>query len=296
MTKFVGIGTALVTPFNAQNEVDVLALKKLVNHNINSGINYLVVLGTTAETITLSDAEQQLVIDTVVAENNSRVPLVLGMGGSNTHALVQKINATDFSHFDAILSVTPYYNKPTQEGLKAHFSEVAKAAPIPVILYNVPSRTGVNMLPKTTLEIAHSHPNVIGIKEAKGDMEQIAQLLARKPEGFLVVSGDDATAYQTTLAGGSGVISVIGQAIPAQFSDLIHSALRGHSSEANRLNEQLQVLIEAIFEEGNPAGVKALMNIIDSYPLQVRLPLLPASACLQDKLKNSLVALGSLVS
>ena len=276
MTKFVGIGTALVTPFNAQNEVDVIALKKLVNHNINSGINYLVVLGTTAETITLSDAEQQLVIDTVVAENNSRVPLVLGMGGSNTHALVQKINATDFSHFDAILSVTPYYNKPTQEGLKAHFSEVAKAAPIPVILYNVPSRTGVNMLPKTTLEIAHSHPNVIGIKEAKGDMEQIAQLLARKPEGFLVVSGDDATA--------------------AQFSDLIHSALRGHSSEANRLNEQLQVLIEAIFEEGNPAGVKALMNIIDSYPLQVRLPLLPASACLQDKLKNSLVALGSLLS
>ena len=296
MTKFVGIGTALVTPFNAQNEVDVIALKKLVNHNINSGINYLVVLGTTAETITLSDAEQQLVNDTVVAENNSRVPLVLGMGGSNTHALVQKINATDFSHFDAILSVTPYYNKPTQEGLKAHFSEVAKAAPIPVILYNVPSRTGVNMLPKTTLEIAHSHPNVIGIKEAKGDMEQIAQLLARKPEGFLVVSGDDATAYQTTLAGGSGVISVVGQAIPAQFSDLIHSALRGHSSEANRLNEQLQVLIEAIFEEGNPAGVKALMNIIDSYPLQVRLPLLPASACLQDKLKNSLVALGFLVS
>jgi 4-hydroxy-tetrahydrodipicolinate synthase len=254
------------------------------------------VLGTTAETITLTDQEQQLVIDTVVAENNSRVPLVLGMGGSNTHALVQKIKATDFSHFDAILSVTPYYNKPTQEGLKAHFSEVANAAPIPVILYNVPSRTGVNMLPKTTLEIAHSHPNVIGIKEAKGDMEQIAQLLSSKPEGFLVVSGDDATAYQTTLAGGSGVISVIGQAIPAQFSDLIHSALKGYSSEANRLNEQLQDLIEAIFEEGNPCGVKALMNILDSYPLQVRLPLVPASVELQNKLKNSLGILGSLVS
>jgi 4-hydroxy-tetrahydrodipicolinate synthase len=152
------------------------------------------------------------------------------------------------------------------------------------------------MLPKTTLDIAHSNPNVIGIKEAKGDMEQIAQLLSSKPEGFLVVSGDDATAYQTTLAGGSGVISVIGQAIPAQFSDLIHSALNGHSSEANRLNEQLQDLIEAIFEEGNPCGVKALMNILDSYPLQVRLPLVPASVELQNKLKNSLRMLGSLVS
>ena len=296
MTKFIGTGTALVSPFNAQNEIDVAALKKLVNDNINAGIDYLVVLGTTAETITLSEQEQQLVIDTVVAENRSRVPLVLGMGGSNTLALVTKIKATDFTHFDAILSVTPYYNKPTQQGLIAHFTAVSQASPIPVILYNVPSRTGVNMLPSTTVAIALKNPNVIGIKEAIGDMNQIAQLLSLKPEGFLVVSGDDATAYQTTLAGGSGVISVIAQALPAQFSELINSALKGHSEAANSLNEQLQPLISAIFEEGNPAGVKALMKLLSGAPLTVRLPLLQASAALQNKLKAALLTLDTFVA
>lgn len=288
MKKFTGTAVALVTPFNAENQVDVLALKKLVRFNIDSGMDYLVVLGTTAETATLSESEQQLVIDTVVQENAGVLPLVLGMGGNDTMALVHKIKNTKLSDFSAILSVTPYYNKPTQQGLEAHFAAVAEASPLPVIIYNVPSRTGVNMLAKTSLSIARKHPNVIGIKEACGDLDQIAQLISGKEEGFLVISGDDATAYQTTLAGGAGVISVIGQALPEIFIRIIKGAMLGHEASTRKLNQDLQPLIAAIFQEGNPAGIKALLSVIDSYPIQVRLPLVPATIGLQDLLKQKL--------
>jgi 4-hydroxy-tetrahydrodipicolinate synthase len=288
MNAFSGTAVALVTPFSPDNLVDVLALKKLVRRNINAGINYLVVLGTTAETATLSLEDQQLVIKTVVEENQGEVPLVLGLGGNDTAALVTQIKGTNFEHFAAILSVTPYYNRPTQEGLIAHFNAVAKACPISVILYNVPLRTGVNMWAKTSIAIAQNNSNIIGIKEACGDMDQVAQLLSAKPEGFLVISGDDATAFQTTLAGGAGVISVIGQAIPEILVKLINSALNGHDVKMNRLNENLQPLINALFEEGNPAGIKGLLSLISDFPLGVRLPLLPASSVLLSKLKSEL--------
>jgi len=291
MNAFTGTAVALVTPFSPDNLVDVLALKQLVRHNINAGINYLVVLGTTAETATLSLEDQQLVIKTVVEENQGEVPLVLGMGGNNTAALVAQIKCTNFEHFAAILSVTPYYNRPTQQGLMAHFNAVAKACPVPVIIYNVPARTGVNMLAKTSIAIAQNNSNVIGIKEACGDMQQVAQLLSAKPEGFLVISGDDATAFQTTLAGGAGVISVIGQAIPEIFVKFIHSALNGHDVQMNHLNKDLQPLIAAVFEEGNPAGIKALLSLISDFPVGVRLPLVPASSELIQKLKNELSSL-----
>jgi 4-hydroxy-tetrahydrodipicolinate synthase len=286
MKAFTGTAVALITPFNAEHQVDVLALKKLVRYNIESGIDYLVVLGTTAETATLSEAEQELVIETVVRENAAKLPLVLGMGGNDTLSLVHKIRNTNLSDFSAILSVTPYYNKPTQEGLEAHFNAVAQASPIPVIIYNVPSRTGVNMLAKTSLNIARKNKNVIGIKEACGDLSQIAQLISGKEEDFLVISGDDATAYQTTLAGGAGVISVIGQAIPKVFNSLIKGAIEGHKEEDHANNEALQPLIQSIFEEGNPAGIKALLSVIGDYPTDVRLPLLPATQGLQDKLRQ----------
>jgi 4-hydroxy-tetrahydrodipicolinate synthase len=288
MNAFSGTAVALVTPFSPDNLVDVLALKKLVRRNINAGINYMVVLGTTAETATLSLEDQQLVIKTVVEENQGEVPLVLGLGGNDTAALVTQIKGTNFEHFAAILSVTPYYNRPTQEGLIAHFNAVAKACPISVILYNVPLRTGVNMWAKTSIAIAQNNSNIIGIKEACGDMDQVAQLLSAKPEGFLVISGDDATAFQTTLAGGAGVISVIGQAIPEILVKLINSALNGHDVKMNRLNENLQPLINALFEEGNPAGIKGLLSLISDFPLGVRLPLLPASSVLLSKLKSEL--------
>ncbi|MEJ6547813.1 MAG: 4-hydroxy-tetrahydrodipicolinate synthase [Flavobacteriaceae bacterium] len=288
MNAFSGTAVALVTPFSPDNLVDVLALKQLVRRNINAGINYLVVLGTTAETATLSLEDQQLVIKTVVEENQGEVPLVLGLGGNDTDALVTQIKQTNFEHFAAILSVTPYYNRPTQEGLIAHFNAVAKACPIPVIIYNVPLRTGVNMWAKTSIAIAQNNTNIIGIKEACGDMEQVAELLSTKPEGFLVISGDDATAFQTTLAGGAGVISVIGQAIPEILVKLINSALNGHDVKMNCLNENLQPLINVVFEEGNPAGIKGLLSLISDFPLGVRLPLLPASSVLVSKLKSEL--------
>lgn len=272
MKAFTGTAVALITPFNAEHQVDVLALKKLVRYNIEAGIDYLVVLGTTAETATLSEAEQELVIETVVRENAAKLPLVLGMGGNDTLSLVHKIRNTNLSDFSAILSVTPYYNKPTQEGLEAHFNAVAQASPIPVIIYNVPSRTGVNMLAKTSLNIARKNKNVIGIKEACGDLSQIAQLISGKEEDFLVISGDDATAYQTTLAGGAGVISVIGQAIPKVFNSLIKGATQGNKEEDHANNEALQPLIQSIFEEGNPAGIKALLSVVGDYPTGVRLP------------------------
>lgn len=288
MNKFRGTGVALVTPFTQSNKVDTHALKALVNTNIQAGISYLVVLGTTAETATLSALEQQLVIDTVVKENARRVPLILGMGGNNTAQLANQIRQSNMEGFDAILSVTPYYNKPTQEGLKAHYRAIAKVSPLPIILYNVPSRTGVNMLPQTSIEIARENENIIGIKEACGNMSQIVQLLEGKPKGFLVISGDDATAYQTTLAGGDGVVSVIAQAIPSIMTKLINGALGTKDPAFKSLNIALQPLFSAIFDEGNPAGIKALLYVINGFPKQVRLPLLPASSILETKLKKEI--------
>jgi 4-hydroxy-tetrahydrodipicolinate synthase len=221
MQSLIGTGVALITPFKKDFSVDTEALKAIVNYQIDNGIDYLVVLGTTAESATLSSDEKELVIKTIVETNNGRLPLVLGVGGNNTHKVVEELKNRDFSAFDAILSVSPYYNKPTQEGIYQHFKAVAEASPIPVILYNVPGRTASNMLPSTVIRLANDFQNIVGIKEAAGDIVQAMKLIQNKPKDFLVISGDDMITLPMVLAGGAGVISVIAEGFPKKFSDMV---------------------------------------------------------------------------
>ena len=291
MKQFVGTGVALITPFNEDLTVDVSALEQLVEFNITNGINYLVVLGTTAESATLTKEEKKLVMQTVSRVNAGRLPLVVGVGGNNTMALVQELKELDVMDYSAILSVSPAYNKPTQEGIYQHFKALAQVAPLPIILYNVPSRTGSNMLPATTLRLASDFKNIIGIKEANDSLEQVNALLQNKPEGFLIISGDDFTALRTTLDGGAGVISVLGQGLPAQFSALIRLGLEGEKEAGMQLHEKLLPGMQLIFEEGNPAGIKVICSEQGIGSPNVRLPLVAATVQLQKKLVNFLEAL-----
>ncbi|MBJ2175515.1 4-hydroxy-tetrahydrodipicolinate synthase [Aureibaculum sp. A20] len=286
MTQFYGTGAALVTPFKVDKSVDYEALVRLVNFQIDNGIDYLVVMGTTGEPATLTNDEKQKVIKTVVEVNNGQLPLVIGIGGNNTQAVINEIQETDLSAFDAILSVSPYYNKPTQEGIYQHFKAIASISSKPIIIYNVPSRTGVSMTPTTILRLASDCSNIIGVKEASGDMDQAFKLLQNKPEGFLVLSGDDMVALPMVLMGGAGVITVIGQGIPGDFSKMIKLALEGKSKEASKLHFKLMNSIYYIFEEGNPAGIKALLQKRSICESSVRLPLVEASAELQEKISN----------
>tara|TARA_R110002049_G_scaffold131259_5_gene289977 strand:- start:1592 stop:2482 length:891 start_codon:yes stop_codon:yes gene_type:complete len=282
--ELVGTGVALITPFKVDLSVDVTALKNIVEYTISNGVNYLVVLGTTGEPATLTSEEKQLVIDTVVTVNAGRLPLVLGVGGNNTMAVVTELKERDLSDFTAILSVSPYYNRPTQEGIYQHFKAISMASPKPIIVYNVPGRTGSNMLAATTLRLAQDCSNIIAIKEASGDMVQILSLLKEKPEDFMVISGDDATALATVLAGGSGVISVIGQGIPAEFSKMIAVGLEDRAAAAHQLYNTMHEGIDLIFREGNPAGIKAIFENLNLASAKVRLPLIEASADLKSKL------------
>ena len=284
MEQLIGTGVALVTPFREDLSVDVDALERVVEHNIQGGVDYLVVLGTTAESATLSPAEKQLVVDVVVRANAGRLPLVIGVGGNNTMAVANELKTLDLSDFDAILSVSPYYNKPTQEGIYQHFKVVSEASPIPIVLYNVPSRTGSNMLPETTLRLAQDFSNIVGIKEACGDSVQIDKLIKNKPENFLVISGDDATALPTVLAGGAGVISVLGQGLPSLFSDMIKFGLEGNARAAYGIHHKLSELMALIFEEGNPAGIKSIFESKAISRATVRLPLVEATPVLKDKI------------
>lgn len=288
MEQFVGTGVALVTPFKDDFSVDANALAKIVEYNIQGGTDYLVVLGTTAETATLSPADKQLVVDVVVRTNAGRLPLVLGVGGNNTMAVVKDLQMLDLSDFDAILSVSPYYNKPTQEGIYQHFKKIASTSPVPIILYNVPSRTGSNMLPETTLRLAQDFLNIVAIKEACGEMAQIDKIIQQKPEGFLVISGDDSTALPTVLAGGSGVISVLGQGLPSLFSEMIQLGLDGSAKKAFQIHHTLSPLMGQVFEEGNPAGIKSIFEHKGICTAAVRLPLVEASQNLKEKINNSL--------
>lgn len=288
MNRLRGTGVALVTPFTVNGAVDTQTLSDLVHSNIASGVDYLVVLGTTAETVTLSAYEKQLVIDTVMMANQGSVPLVLGLGGNNTAALVDELGRGNFEGFDAILSVTPYYNRPSQAGLVAHYKALSKASPLPLILYNVPSRTGCDMVIETILELANSCSNIIGIKEATGDLHKIAELIELRPEGFLVISGDDATALDTVLLGGDGVISVLGQAVPKEFSSMIHAGLHKNKRDSEAINEQLASLTHLIFKEGNPTGIKALNELLGYGISEVRLPLVKATPDLVSELKLAL--------
>lgn len=292
-SKFTGTGVALVTPFKEDLSVDHEALKNIVTYNIENGTDYLVISGTTGESVTITKAEKKAIINTVKETNRKRLPMVLGIGGNNTAEVINEIKNTDLSDFDAILSVSPYYSKPTQEGIYQHFKAVATASPIPVILYNVPGRTSSNMLPETTVRIAGDFPNVIAVKEASGNIAQYLKLLKLKPDNFLVISGDDDLALAAVLAGGSGVISVIGQAYPKYFSEMIRLGLQEKPKEAYALHYKLMEVTSAIFEENNPAGIKGLLHVLGYCKDTVRLPLVPASNQLKEKLKQQAAALKS---
>ncbi len=284
--QFKGTGVALITPFNDDKSIDFEALERIVNFNIDKGVEYLVVLGTTGEATVLSENEKQAVIDCVIKVNNKRLPMVLGLGGNNTAEVVKKITTTDLSAFDAILSVSPYYNKPSQEGIYQHFSAVAKASLKPIILYNVPGRTASNMEPETIVRLANDFENVIGVKEAAGDMVQAMKIIQTAPKDFLVISGDDMIALPMTLAGGAGVISVIGEGLPEAFSEMIRLGLAGNSKAAYKLHYKIADAIDLIFAEGNPVGIKALFNKLGLCQPTVRLPLVKASRELTNKLNN----------
>lgn len=286
MQSLIGTGVALVTPFKKDFSVDTEALSRIVNFQIDNGIDYLVVLGTTAENATLSQEEKELVISTVIDANKGRLPLVLGVGGNNTYKVVEELKTRDFSNFIAVLSVSPYYNKPTQEGIYQHFKAVAEASPIPVILYNVPGRTASNMLPSTVLRLANDFKNVVAIKEAAGDIVQAMKLIQGKPEGFLVISGDDMVTLPMVLAGGSGVISVIGEGFPRQFSDMVRLGLERKVDEAYKLHYLLAEAIDMIFEQGNPAGIKEVFKTLGLSENTVRLPLVNVNQDLADRLNK----------
>lgn len=286
MKELLGTGVALVTPFTQDKNIDFEALARLVNYQIDNGIDYLVVLGTTGETATLSKMEQQLVKDKIVEINSGRLPLVVGVGGNNTKSVVEELENSDLSDFSAVLSVSPYYNKPTQQGIYEHFKNIAEVSPLPVIMYNVLARTGSNVEPETVLKLANECKNIVAIKEASGDFEQALELIRIMPKGFMVISGEDKTALSLTLAGGAGVISVIGQGLPREFSTLIDLALKMQSKEAFDIFYALMSGVDLIFEEGNPAGIKSMLNSLKICGLDVRLPLVEATSDLRLKIDN----------
>ncbi len=284
MKEFIGTGVALVTPFKKDFSVDVEALRRIVDFNINGGVEYLVVLGTTAESATLTANEKELVIKTIIEVNNNRVPLVLGVGGNNTMAITEELKSRDFSGFSAILSVSPYYNKPTQEGIYQHFKAISQASPLPIILYNVPGRTSSNMLPVTVVRLANDFKNIIGIKEAAGDLVQAMKLIQNTPDDFLVISGDDLITLPMVLAGGAGVISVIGEGFPVAFSEMVRLGLNKKVDLAYAIHYKLADAIDMIFEQGNPAGIKEVFKSLGLAENTVRLPLVNVNEDLANRL------------
>jgi 4-hydroxy-tetrahydrodipicolinate synthase len=284
MKELVGTGVALITPFNKDLTVDVKGLTGIVNFNIENGVDYLVILGTTAESATLNKDEKQLVIDTIIKANDGRLPMVLGIGGNNTAAVIEEFQTRDLTAFTAILSVSPFYNKPTQEGIYQHFGAIANATSKPIIVYNVPGRTASNVLPETMIRLAKEFKNIVAIKEAANDIVQAMRLVLGCPAGFLVISGDDLLALPIILAGGAGVISVVGQGIPKDFSDMVRYGLDNKVSEANTIQYKIIPIIDYIFAEGNPAGIKALLHKIGLCERLVRLPLV----CISDPLLKNI--------
>lgn len=272
-----GMGIALITPFTPDRQVDYAALAQLLDYQISHGADFIVVLGTTGENATLTPDERIAVSEFIVRHVGGRVPLVRGLGGNCTQTLVDEIRSTDLTPYDAILSVAPFYNKPTQEGLYQHFMAVADASPVPVILYNVPGRTGVNITPETVLRLAHDHPRIIGIKEASGNLVQQLELLNNKPADFIVLSGDDALTLPLVNNGAAGVISVIGNAYPDLFARMVHLALEGQSKQAWQIHHRLWAMYHLLFVDGNPGGIKALLHSMGMISNVLRLPLVPVS-------------------
>ncbi|MBR3783255.1 MAG: 4-hydroxy-tetrahydrodipicolinate synthase [Bacteroidales bacterium] len=282
---FTGTGVALITPFRrGQETVDFTKLEALIEYIITSGVDYIVALGTTSEAATMTDSERAAVKEFIVETVAGRVPIMLGLGGNNTLAVTDTINRTNFDGIAGILSVAPYYNKPNQRGLLAHYRSVAEASPVPVVMYNVPGRTGVNIAAETALAIAAECPNVIGIKEASGNISQVMEILRNRPQGFRVISGDDALTYPLLALGADGVISVIANALPKETSDMVHLALKGDFKHALPIHYRLLPLMHAIFDEGNPTGIKALLEAQGRITNILRLPLVKASKQLTNKL------------
>jgi 4-hydroxy-tetrahydrodipicolinate synthase len=292
MTKFIGTGVALITPFKTDLSIDFEALERLVEYNIENGTEYLVISGTTGESVTVTAEEKKQLVEFIAKINNGRLPLVLGIGGNNTANVVNEIKSTDFSAIDGILSVSPYYSKPTQEGIYQHFKAIAEVAPKPIILYNVPGRTSSNMSPETTLRLAKDFDNIIAVKEAGNNVHQYLELLRTKPKDFLVLSGDDDLALGVALAGGSGVISVIGQALPKEFSEMIRLGIAGKAKEAYDIHFKLMPITGLIFSENNPAGIKAVLNALNISKSNVRLPLVEATNNLKNEITDALKILG----
>jgi 4-hydroxy-tetrahydrodipicolinate synthase len=286
MQKFVGTGVALVTPFTSDKNVDFEALKKLVGFNIENGIDYLVINGTTGESATINSNEKKDIINVIAKVNQKRVPLVLGIGGNDTASVINELQTADLSQIDAILSVAPYYSKPTQEGFYQHFKAISLASPKPIILYNVPGRTAKNMEPSTIIRLANDFENIIAVKEAAGNIPQYLELIRNKPNKFLIISGDDDLALTTVLAGGSGVISVIGQAYPKEFSSLINFGLQGKNKEAYAIQFKLIDIINLIFTENNPTGIKTVLQELNITSDEVRLPLVKSTPENQKEIAN----------
>ncbi len=285
---FEGAGVALVTPFNIDNTIDFEGLKKLVNFQVESGIDYIVALGTTAETPTLSEPEQEQVVSCIKETVKGRVPIMLGMGGNNPEAVIARIRKTDFTGIDAILSVTPYYNKPQQAGLIAYYKAIASASPVPVVLYNVPGRTGVKLSAESAIELAVCCENIIAIKEASGDLNQVGEIIRDAPDDFLVISGDDALTLPILSVGGCGVISVLANAFPAEMAQLVSLAKQQKLHEAQELHLKLLNVSNLIFKEGSPAGIKSLMNLMGLSIPNCRLPLVEATDNLTKELSIEL--------
>ncbi|MDO9635110.1 MAG: 4-hydroxy-tetrahydrodipicolinate synthase [Paludibacter sp.] len=287
-TKLKGMGVALVTPFKDDESIDFDALARIVEYQIKNGTDYFVVCGTTAETPTLTEQEKEDVKKFVVTINNGRLPIVYGIGGNNTKSIVEKVKNTDLTGVDAILSVTPYYNKPSQEGLYQHYAAIAKASRLPIILYNVPGRTGVNMTAETTLRLANEFKNICAIKEASGNFNQIDDIIKNKPADFLVISGDDGITFPLITLGAVGVISVIGNAFPKEFSRMVRLALQGDYENARSIHHRFTELIELLFVEGNPAGVKSMLAVMGFIQNKLRLPLVPNTIKTYEKISQVL--------
>lgn len=289
-----GMGVALITPFKADKSIDFPALARLLEYQIKNGVDYLVVLGTTAETATLSPQEKAQLRSFIAERVAGRVPLVIGIGGNNTKAVVDEITSTPLDAFSAILSVVPYYNKPSQEGIYQHYCAIAQASPLPVILYNVPGRTGVNMLAETTLRLAAEFPGkIIGVKEASGNISQMDEIIKKKPSEFMVISGDDGITFPLITLGAVGVISVIGNAFPREFSRMVRMALEGDYQRALTIHHRFTELFSLLFVDGNPAGVKCLLHAMGMIENELRLPLVPTRITTYQKIRDVLQSLGS---
>jgi 4-hydroxy-tetrahydrodipicolinate synthase len=291
--KFTGTGVAIVTPFRTDSSIDFKSLGKLLEHIIRGGVDYVVPLGTTGESVTLSKDEKKAVVNFVTDTVNCRIPVVVGIGGNNTQEILDAVKQFDFNNIDGLLSVSPYYNKPSQQGIFTHFKTIASVSPVPVIIYNVPGRTGSNISAETTLKLAEEVKNIVAVKEASGNLTQVMQIIKNKPRNFQVISGDDMLTLPLMSLGAAGAISVVANACPRQFSDMVNLALKGSFDKASTLHFKLFDLMNALFEEGSPSGIKAALEIIKIDQNNLRLPLVPVSAGLHKKLEGILAAIGN---